>query len=191
MRAQRPETQGNKAMRLKDKAIIVTGAVRGIGKVYALELAKEGASILISDILGDRAVEIAEEIKRSGGKAVGIKTDISVESETRKMAEECVNAFGRIDVLINNAALFSALKKRPFFEIDVEEWDRVMAVNLRGTFLCTKAVFPQMKKQGSGKIINISSGTFFAGVPFFAHYVSSKAGVVGFTRAICRESGTT
>ena len=176
-------------MRLKDKVIIVTGVARGIGKAYALALAKEGASVVVSDILEGKAIETAKEIESVGGKALAIKTDISIESDTLKLADECVKTFGRIDVLINNAGLYVGLKKRPFFEIDVEEWDRVMAVNLRGAFLCAKAVFPQMKKQGGGKIINIASGTFFAGIPLLAHYVSSKGGVIGFTRAICRELG--
>ncbi|MDA4129599.1 MAG: SDR family oxidoreductase [Thaumarchaeota archaeon] len=161
-------------MRLKDKVVIVTGGARGIGKVYALELAKEGADVVVSDILGEGAKETASQIQKAGGTALGIQTDITQEHETNNLADETVRAFGRIDVLVNNAGLYAGLKRRPFYEIDVDEWDHVMAVNLRGTFLCTKAVFPQMRKQNKGKIVNISSGAFFAGTPGFAHYVSSK-----------------
>jgi 3-oxoacyl-[acyl-carrier protein] reductase len=105
------------------------------------------------------------------------------------MAETTLQKYGRIDVLVNNAGLYSALKKKPFMEISPEEWDQVMGVNVKGLFLCVKAVYPAMKKQGKGKIINISSGTVLGGSPLFLHYVSSKAGVIGFTRALAREVG--
>ena len=105
------------------------------------------------------------------------------------MAAATLKAYGHIDVLVNNAGLYSALKKKNFMEIDPDEWDRVMAVNLKGLFLCVKAVYPAMQRQGKGKIINISSGTALSGSPFFLHYVSSKAGVIGFTRALAREVG--
>ncbi|MCZ6548108.1 MAG: SDR family oxidoreductase, partial [Deltaproteobacteria bacterium] len=105
------------------------------------------------------------------------------------MADTTLKRYGRIDVLVNNAGLYTALKKKPFMEIPVGEWDQVMAVNLKGLFLCAQAVHPAMKKQGKGKIINISSGTVLGGTPFFVHYVASKAGVIGFTRALARELG--
>lgn len=105
------------------------------------------------------------------------------------MAKTTVERFGRIDILINNAAIFVTLGKKPFFEISEEEWERVMAINLKGTFFCCKAVYPQMKKQGKGKIINIASSTFFGGVPYFLHYVSSKGGIIALTRSLAREVG--
>ncbi|MGH2639003.1 MAG: SDR family NAD(P)-dependent oxidoreductase [Rhabdochlamydiaceae bacterium] len=176
-------------MRLEGKVIIVTGAARGIGKAYALALAKEGASIVVSDIMSEGASSTASEIQKAGGKALAVNGDISREDDTNRLAEESVKKFGRIDVLVNNAGKYAGLKRRPFHEIDVEEWDQVLAVNLRGTWLCTKAVFPYMKAQSGGKIINISSGTFFAGVTGFAHYVASKGAVVGLTRALSRELG--
>lgn len=105
------------------------------------------------------------------------------------MARDALDRYGRIDVLLNNAGLYTSIKKRPFFEIPPEEWDQVMAVNLKGIFLCSQAVYPAMRRQGKGKIINISSGTIFNGTPFFLHYVTSKAGVIGLTRALARELG--
>jgi len=106
-----------------------------------------------------------------------------------RLATETLARFGRVDILVNNAALYGPLKRRPFMEIPVEEWDRVMAINLRGLFLCSRAVFPAMKAQGAGAIINIASGTFFKGVPHYIHYTTSKGGVVGFTRSLARELG--
>lgn len=176
-------------MRLEGSVVIITGAARGIGKAYALALAKEGASVVISDIVSDGANATASEIRKSGGKALAVSGDVSNEADANRLAAETFKEFKRIDVLINNAGLYAGLKRRPFFEIDVQEWDKVMAVNVKGTWLCTKAVFPYMRDQKKGKIINISSGTFFNGAPNFAHYVSSKGAVVGFTRAICRELG--
>jgi NAD(P)-dependent dehydrogenase (short-subunit alcohol dehydrogenase family) len=114
---------------------------------------------------------------------------VSSESDTLRLAAEAIRRFGRIDVLVNNAAVYGTLKRRPFMDIPLDEWDQVMAVNLRGLFLCARAVFPAMKAQGKGKIINISSGTFFKGVPHYLHYTTSKGGVVGFTRSLAREVG--
>jgi NAD(P)-dependent dehydrogenase (short-subunit alcohol dehydrogenase family) len=176
-------------MRLEGKVAIVTGAARGIGKDYAHALSREGASLVVADILEDAVKETASEIIHSGGKAIALRTDVSLESDTNKLAEETVKHFGRIDILVNNAALFGGLKRTPFYEISADEWDRVQSINVKGTWLCIKSVFPYMKKQGKGKIVNISSGTFFAGVPGLAHYVTSKGAVVGLTRAICRELG--
>jgi NAD(P)-dependent dehydrogenase (short-subunit alcohol dehydrogenase family) len=176
-------------MRLEGKVVIVTGAARGIGKDYALALAKEGANLVVTDILEEGVKETASEISRSGGKAIALRADVSLESDTNRLAEEAAKHFGRIDVLVNNAALYGGLKRRPFYEIDVDEWDKVQAINVRGTWLCIKSVFPYMKKQGKGKIVNISSGTFFAGSPGLAHYVASKGAVIGLTRGICRELG--
>ena len=174
-------------MKLQGKVVIVTGGARGLGKAYALGLAKEGARIVAADIVD--GTEVVEEVKKSGGEAIAVLTDVSKEESVEAMARAAVEKFGRIDVLINNAALFTALGKKPFHQISVEEWDRVQAVNVRGTFLCCKAVYPQMKKQGKGKIINISSATFHQGTPYFIHYVTSKGGIVGFTRALARELG--
>ncbi|TAJ88669.1 glucose 1-dehydrogenase [bacterium] len=177
-------------MRLKDTVIIVTGGGVGIGRAYSMGLAKEGAKVVVADIQEGEAQKVAGEIKQGGGEALAVPVDVTSEEKTRAMADTTLQKYGRIDVLVNNAALYSAIKKKPFSEISEEEWDRVMAVNLKGLFLCVQAVYPTMKKQGKGKIINISSGTVLGGTPFFLHYVTSKAGVIGFTRALAREVGS-
>lgn len=176
-------------MRLKDKVAIVTGGGVGIGKAYAQGLAKEGAKVVVTDIQDAEAKKVAADIQQSGGDAIAISVDVTSPEKTQSMAEAALKRYGRIDALVNNAGLYSALKKKPFMEIDPEEWDRVMSVNVKGLFLCVKAVYPAMKRQGKGKIVNISSGTALSGSPFFLHYVSSKAGVIGFTRALAREVG--
>lgn len=176
-------------MRLRDKVIVVTGGGVGIGRAYAMGLAKEGARVVVADIQEDEASKVAAEIKRLDGEAFAVPVDVTSTEKTRAMAESTLQKYGRIDVLVNNAALYSTIKKRAFMEIGVEEWDQVMAVNLRGLFLCVQAVYPAMKRQGKGKIINISSGTALSGTAFFLHYVTSKGGVIGFTRALARELG--
>jgi NAD(P)-dependent dehydrogenase (short-subunit alcohol dehydrogenase family) len=174
-------------MRLAGKVAIVTGGARHIGAAYARRLALEGAAVVIADVLD--GATIANEICAQQGKALALKVDVSDEAATNRMAAEAVKAFGRIDILVNNAAIFINLARRPFYEITAEEWDRVSAVNIKGPFLCAKAVFPQMKEQKSGKIINISSSTAYWGTPMFLHYVASKAALVGMTRSLAREAG--
>jgi NAD(P)-dependent dehydrogenase (short-subunit alcohol dehydrogenase family) len=174
-------------MRLGGKVAIVTGGARHIGAAYSRRLAAEGAAVVIADVLEGEGV--AKEITAAGGKAIALKVDVSREEDTTRMAAEAVQAFGRIDILVNNAAIFINIERHPFYEISVEEWDRVSAVNIKGPFLCAKAVFTQMRQQRSGKIINISSSTVFAGTPLFLHYVASKAALVGMTRALAREVG--
>lgn len=174
-------------MRLKDKVAIITGGARALGRAYAVRLAREGAKVAIADILDGQ--ESVEAVKKEGGEALYVKTDVTSEESTREMARKTVEAFGRVDILINNAAMFATLVKKPFHEIPAEEWDRVMAVNLKGPFLCAKAVYPYMKQQGKGKIINVSSGTFYKGLPHFLHYVVSKGGNVALTRSLAREVG--
>src|SRR5512145_1909053 len=177
-------------MRLENKVAIVTGGGVGIGKAYAHGLAKEGAKVIVADIQDNEAKKVAGEIKAAGGEATAVYVDVTSAEKTQSMAQEALKRYGRIDILVNNAGLYSALKKKNFMEIDSDEWDRVMAVNVKGLFHCVKAVYPAMKQQGKGKIINISSGTTLNGSPFFLHYVSSKAGVIGFTRALAREVGS-
>ena len=174
-------------MRLKDKVVIVTGGARGIGRAYGLAVAAEGAKVVVADVADGKPA--LKEIEGLGAQALVVECDVSREADTLRLATETLAQFGRIDVLVNNAALYGSLKRRPFMEIPIEEWDRVMAVNLRGLFLCARAVFPAMKAQGKGKIINIASGTFFKGVPHYIHYTTSKGGVVGFTRSLARELG--
>lgn len=174
-------------MKLQGKVAIVTGAAQGIGEAYALRLAQEGAKVVVADIADGAAV--AREITGRGGEALVLRTDVTDEQSTAEMATKTVERFGRIDILINNAALFAAIETKPFFEITSKEWDDVLRVNTKGPFLCAKAVYPQMKAQSRGKIVNVASGVFFKGMPYFLHYVTSKGGVVAMTRALARELG--
>ncbi len=164
-------------MRLSDRVVIVTGGARGIGRAYCLGVAAEGARVVVADVADPKPT--VAEIEARGVQALAVACDVSREADTQRLATETLARFGRIDVL----------KRRPFMEIPVEEWDRVMAVNLRGLFLCARAVFPAMRAQGKGKIVNIASSTFFKGVPDYIHYTTSKGGVVGFTRSLARELG--
>jgi NAD(P)-dependent dehydrogenase (short-subunit alcohol dehydrogenase family) len=174
-------------MKLKGKVAIVTGGARGIGKAYALRLAREGACVVVADILD--GTPVVEEVAKNGGEAIAVQTDVADQQSVNAMVRAAIERFGRIDVLVNNAGIFVGLTRKPFYELTVEEWDRVIAVNMKGIFLCCKGVYPQMKKQGKGKVINVSSSTFYMGVPLLSHYVASKGGVIAFTRAMAREVG--
>ncbi len=176
-------------MRLKDKVAIITGAGQGIGQVFAHKFAEEGAKVVIAEYNEVTGKKVADEITGKGYEAWFIKTDVSDEKSTQAMAQGTVDKYGSIDILINNAAVFATLGVKPFAQIPIEEWDRVMAVNLRGLWLCCKAVVPFMKAQKGGKIINTSSSAWDTGRPFYLHYVTSKAGTVGFTRGLAREVG--
>jgi NAD(P)-dependent dehydrogenase (short-subunit alcohol dehydrogenase family) len=174
-------------MHLKEKVAIVTGGARGIGRAMAEGLGSEGASVVIADLAG--ADVASREMTEDGLTAVGVKVDTSSERDTEKMANETIKAFKRIDIIVNNAGIYSSLIPGPFEKITVEEWRKVMDVNVMGLFLCCRAVIPQMRKIGGGRIINIASGTPFKGLPFLLHYTTSKGAVVAFTRALAREVG--
>lgn len=176
--------------RLEDRVIIITGGGQGIGRAFALGFAKEGAKIAIADINGSAAESVAAEIGEAGGEALAVITDVSSEESTQQMAATVIAHWGRIDGLMNNAAFFQRpqITNGPIEEIPVEEWDRVMAVNLKGPFLCCRAVIGHMKEQKYGKIVNISSGTVFSGRSTL-HYVASKGGVTAFTRVLAKQSG--
>ena len=181
-------------MRLKDKVAIVTGAARGLGRSFSLKLAQEGAKIVAMNIVlrpkdKEDLDETVKQIKAMGAEATPFVGDVSLAKDTSAMAEAAVKAFGKVDILINNAAIYDGLKRKPFYEIDPDEWDLVMKVNVKGAFLCTRAVFPYMKNQGYGKIVNIASEVFFTGSHGFAHYVASKGGIIGMTRALAIELG--
>jgi 3-oxoacyl-[acyl-carrier protein] reductase len=177
--------------RLEGRVAIVTGGGHGIGKAYALRLAAEGARIVIAEIDEKAALAVAGELTAAGHEALGIRTDVSDPASTQAMAAAAVERFGRIDVLVNNAAIFATvpMSRSPFDQITVDEWDRMMTVNLKGSWLASCAVIPQMRKQGYGKIINISSGTALKGSPSRIHYVTSKAGILGFTKTLANEVG--
>ena len=174
---------------LRDRVVIITGGGKGIGKVYAQRFAQAGAKVVAADIDELAAVAVASEIAGGGETAIAVKVDVSDPASCEGMARETLDRFGAIDVLINNAAMMSTLARRSWMEIPPEEWDSVMAVNLRGMFLCCRAVFPAMRARGYGKIVNISSSRIWEGSPNRLHYTTSKAGVVGFTRALSREVG--
>jgi 3-oxoacyl-[acyl-carrier protein] reductase len=177
----------NERFNLEGRCVVITGGGKGIGKVYAEEFAKAGARVVAADIDAPAAKAVADAIAAQGGEALGLGVDIASEEATLAMAKAVLERFGTIDVLINNASLMSVLARRSWLEIPVEEWDRVMAVNLRGMFLACKAAFPAMKAQKRGKIVNISSSRVWEGAPNRLHYTTSKAGVIGFTRALSRE----
>ena len=175
-------------MRLAGKVAIVTGAGRGIGKALATRLAADGAAVVVADVqrFDLAAAEIA---KATGSRTLGLQVDVSSEADVARLANETVKAFGRIDILVNNAAIFSSLKLRPFEQIEVAEWRKVMDVNILGVALCCRACVPHMRKAGGGRIINLASGAPLKGVPLFLHYISSKGAVIAMTRGLARELG--
>lgn len=174
--------------RLAGKTAIVTGGAKGLGAVYCRALAAEGARVVIADVADGAG--LAGEIRQSGGEALYRAADVSDEEAVRSLVSAAVERFERIDILVNNAAVFSVLPLVEFQDIDVDLWDRIMAVNVRGSFLTAKHVGPRMIAQGSGKIINISSGSAYKGQPpLMLHYIVSKGAVLSLTRALSRELG--
>lgn len=176
-------------MKLKDKVAVITGGGQGIGRAYAQRLAEEGAKVVVADINYENAKNVVREIKNLGNHATAIEVNVPDENSTKNMAQMIVEQYGRIDILVNNAAIFSNIKMKKMEEITTEEWDMTLNVNLKGVFLCCKAIVPIMKKQQSGRIINISSAAVYLGRPDYIHYVASKAGVLGFTGSLSREVG--
>jgi NAD(P)-dependent dehydrogenase (short-subunit alcohol dehydrogenase family) len=168
---------------LEGKVALVTGAAQGIGNAIARGLAAEGARIVVADL------QRAEEAAAAFENGVGLAVDVSEEAQVARMVDEAVERCGRIDILVNNAGLYASLPMRPFTEIPVEEWRQVMDVNVLSMFLTCRVVVPRMREQGGGRIVNISSGTPFRGVPFLLHYVTSKGAIVALTRALAKELG--
>ena len=168
---------------LEGKVAIVTGAAQGIGNAIAHGLAAEGARIVVADL--NRADEAAAALD----DGIGLTVDVADEAQVARMVDEAVERCGRIDILVNNAGLYASLPMRPFTEIPADEWRQVMDVNVLSMFLTCRAVVPRMREQGGGRIVNISSGTPFRGVPFLLHYVTSKGAIVALTRALAKELG--
>ena len=179
------------AGRLDGRVAIITGGGHGIGKAYAVRLAAEGAKVVIAELDGKAASAVAAELTAQGHHAIAVQTDVANEASVTSMAQQAVTKFGRIDVLVNNAAIFATvpMSRLPFDQISVDEWDRMMSVNVKGTWLASRAVVPQMRLQAYGKIINVSSGTALKGSPSRIHYVTSKAGILGFTKTLANEVG--
>jgi 3-oxoacyl-[acyl-carrier protein] reductase len=177
--------------RLKERVVIVTGGGHGIGRAYARRLAEEGARVVIAELDGPAGEQVAAELAATGGEALAIRTDVSDKTSVEAMVAGAVKRFGRIDGLVNNAAVFATvpMSRAAFDEIGIEEWDRMMAVNLRGAWLASCAVVPHMRRRSYGKIVNISSGTALKGASGRIHYVTSKAGILGFTRTLAMELG--
>jgi NAD(P)-dependent dehydrogenase (short-subunit alcohol dehydrogenase family) len=173
-------------MRLHDKVAVITGGAAGIGFAYAKRFLAEGARVVVADVADPAA---AVDKLDAAGRALGVRTDVSDAASVRAMVETALARFGRIDVLVNNAAVFATLKPQPFDEIPEAEWDRVMAVNGKGVWKCARAVVPAMRAQGGGRIVNVASAIVAKGTAMLMHYVASKGAVVAMTRALARELG--
>jgi 3-oxoacyl-[acyl-carrier protein] reductase len=176
--------------KLDGRVAVVTGAGKGLGRAFCLKLAEDGAHIVAvtrADMKGLQ--DTADAVSALGRRIIMSKVDVSEERDTLRMAEEALKEFGRIDILVNNAAFYYGVTRKSFVDVTVDEWDLMMAVNVKGPWLCSRAVFPSMKELGKGKIINLSSEVFFTGSHGFAHYVSSKGGIIGLTRALAVELG--
>ena len=173
--------------RLKDKVAIVTGGARGIGAAFCDGLAAAGAKVVVTDVLDGSSV--ADRISQTQRPAIYVRADVTSKPSVEKLVDDAVREFGTVDIIVNNAALFADLALKPFQQITEEEWDRVMLVNVRGTFQCAKAVAPVMIENKKGRIINMASGTAFKGTGNLLHYVASKGAVVSMTRSLARELG--
>ena len=174
-------------MQLQDKVVLVTGAARGLGRAYALRLAAEGAAVVVGDLRD--CVETAAAVEEAGGRCLPVELDVTSFESCRAMAERATQKFGRIDGLVNNAALFANIKGGRFDQIPEEQWEQVMAVNVKGVWNCCKAAVPELRKAGGGSIVNISSLAAVYGLPYGLDYATSKAAVIGMTRSLARELG--
>jgi len=173
-------------MRLQDKIAVITGGAAGIGFAYATRFLAEGACVVVADIADPGP---AVEKLAAPGRALGIRTDVADATSVRAMVDAAIARFGRVDVLVNNAAVFATLTPQRFDEIPEAEWDRVMAVNVKGVWNCARAVAPAMRAQGGGRIVNVASAIVAKGTALLMHYVTSKGAVVAMTRALARELG--
>lgn len=174
---------------LKDRVVIITGAGQGIGRVFAKAFAKAGSRVVIAEVNESKAEAVAEEILRADGQVLAVTTDVADPASIEEMIEVIEDEWGRIDVLINNAGIFSTLEMRPFDQIPLEEWERVLRVNLTGPFLCARAVLPAMRRTQWGRIINVASGAVRLGRPNYLHYIATKAALAGMSLSMAREVG--
>jgi NAD(P)-dependent dehydrogenase (short-subunit alcohol dehydrogenase family) len=174
---------------LKNRVVIITGGGQGLGRTYAHEFAAQGAIPVVAELNGENGARVVAEIEQKGGRALSIETDVSSESSTLEMAAKTLSAFGRIDCLINNAAVFSKITIAPFWELPVDEWNAAMQVNINGAFFASRAVVPSMMEAKWGRIINIASTTVPTGRANYLHYITSKSAMIGMTRSMARELG--
>lgn len=177
-------------MRLQGKVAMVTGGAKGLGRAFCLALAKEGAAVMAVDVKNpDQLEETARQVEALGGRAAAFIADVTSESDAKAMARACAEKLGGLDILVNNAAIYDGLRRKPFDQIDLAEWDLVLKVNVKGAFLAIRAAYPFFKKSGRGKVVNLASEVFFTGSHGFAHYVASKGGIIGLSRALAVELG--
>lgn len=174
---------------IKDRAVIITGAAQGIGRQFALSFAEAGAKIVCADINIEKIENVVQEVKDAGGIAIPCQVDVTKPEQCDAMAALCKDEFGRIDIIINSAAIFSTIQVKPIWEMPKEEWDALIEVNLTGVFNCCKAVLPTMMEQEWGRVINLTSSSFFEGRGNYVHYVASKAGIIGLTRSMANDVG--
>jgi NAD(P)-dependent dehydrogenase (short-subunit alcohol dehydrogenase family) len=174
---------------LKERVIIITGAGQGIVRIFAKAFAQAGAHAVIAEINQTKAASVAAEIMKDGGEALAVTTDVADEASIQEMIEIVEDKYGRIDVLINNAGIFSTLEMRPFDQIPLQEWEQVLRVNLTGPFLCSRAVLPAMRRAQWGRIINVASGAVRLGRPNYLHYIATKAALMGMSLSLARELG--
>jgi NAD(P)-dependent dehydrogenase (short-subunit alcohol dehydrogenase family) len=171
-----------------ERNVVITGGAGGLGRAFAMAFAESGAQVVAADIDIAGARQTAKLIIESGGRALAAQVDVTDPASAERLAQTVAEGLGRVDVLVNNAAIYAGLSRRPFEDIDPAEWDRVMAVNVKGTWLCTAAIVPHMRQPG-GKIVNIASATVMSGSPLWMHYVASKGAVIAMTRVLAREVG--
>ena len=174
----------------KDRVVIVTGAAQGLGRAYAQAFAASGADVVATDINANALAEAAAKLGNAGGRAKALTADIADEAAVGALVAATIDAFGKVDILINNASIFSTIKMRPFEEIPVDEWRRVMDVNITGSYLMARAVTPHMKAQGWGRIVNVSSAAVTMGRPHYLHYITSKGAIIAMTRGLAKELGS-
>jgi 3-oxoacyl-[acyl-carrier protein] reductase len=174
---------------LRDRVVVITGGGQGIGRAYALHFSAQGAIPIIAEYDGTNGQRVQDEVKSRGGPCLFVQTDVADQASVEAMVKRTLASFGRIDCLINNAAVFSRITMAPFWKLPIDEWRRALDVNITGAFLCSRAVVPIMQERKWGRIVNVCSGTVLTGRENYLHYVTSKSAAIGMTRAMARELG--